>query len=266
MNTLHELALAGIEAFGLERHVPIALRPERAAVTSDSEARRLELLHALHDALGRGCDEEREQMADRFPIERARHPPELQDRLQLGGKQQFAVELRVVERLDTEAVADQQHLTPPRVPDRDREHAAQAIHEIGAVVLVEVHDGFRVAGRAEDVPATLEVAPQRAVVVDFAVEDHPHRAVFVRHRLMPAVEINDAQTAHAQPHAAVHVEAFVVRPAVRHRAAHGAQFGLDDRGAVPADDSSNATHGQVSSTATGGTAVTPDRSRRHRPP
>ena len=48
-------------------------------------------------------------MADGFPVELARHATELQDRLELGGEQQLALALRVVERLDAQPVAREQN-------------------------------------------------------------------------------------------------------------------------------------------------------------
>jgi hypothetical protein len=53
---------------------------------------------------------------------------------------------------------------------------------VRAVILVEVDDAVSVSlSVRKTVAATFEVAPQRPVVVDLAVEDDPHTAVFVRH-------------------------------------------------------------------------------------
>jgi hypothetical protein len=43
-----------------------------------------------------------------------------------------------------------------------------------------VNDRFRIARRAEDMAASLQIAPQFLVVVDLAVENDPDRAVLVR--------------------------------------------------------------------------------------
>ena len=64
------------------------LRPWR-----DREPCRLELARRLHDAARRRRRERREQMADRFPVERSFDLGELEDWLQLRRKEQLAVAL-----------------------------------------------------------------------------------------------------------------------------------------------------------------------------
>src|SRR5262245_4913186 len=97
-------------------------------------------------------------MADRFPIERSLDFSQLQDWLQLGGKQQLAVPLVVVERLDPQAIAGKQNPPPAGIPDREGEHPPQAIDAARSDVLVEMNDRFRVAGSLERVAAALEIA------------------------------------------------------------------------------------------------------------
>ena len=85
------------------------------------------------------------------------------------------------------------------------------------------------------VPAPLEIAPQLLVVVDLAVEDDPDRAVLVRDRLVAAVEIDDAEAAHAERDAVADVHTLIVGAAMRHGAAHGANLVLVNRLPVPAN-------------------------------
>ena len=59
---------------------------------------------------------------------------------------------------------------------------------------------------------------------------------------MAAVEVDDAEAAHAERHAVAEVDALVVRTAVDHGAAHGADLVLEDGAPIPANDSGNATH------------------------
>jgi hypothetical protein len=70
-----------------------------------------------------------------------------------------------------------------------------------------------------------ELLAQGEMVVDLAVEHDPQRAVFVRNRLMPARDIDNAEPAHADARRAVGIEAFVVGPAMGDDAAHFAQSG-----------------------------------------
>ncbi len=88
------------------------------------------------------------------------------------------------------------------------------------------------------------------VVVDLAVEDDPHGSVFVRNRLVAVVQIDDAQTPHAQGNAVAEVNAFVVWSAVDHGAAHPADFVFEDWTPVPPNDSGYATHRRILSITT----------------
>lgn len=60
------------------------------------------------------------------------------------------------------------------------------------------------------------------VVVNFAVEYDPNRAVFVANRLMAMGQINDAQAAAAKANAAVDVNTFVIGSPVADGLHHGA--------------------------------------------
>ena len=57
-------------------------------------------------------------------------------------------------------------------------------------------------------------------VVDFDVEDDPDCAVFVRDRLVAALEVDDAEAAHADGDAVADVHALLVGPAVHERPRH----------------------------------------------
>src|SRR5438552_14050604 len=84
---------------------------------------------------------------------------------------------------------------PPRVPDRHREHPAQAGCERLAVLLVQVEQHLGVAARAESMAGPLELAPQLAVVVDLAVLDDVNRPVLVPDRLVAGLEVDDREPA-----------------------------------------------------------------------
>jgi hypothetical protein len=59
------------------------------------------------------------------------------------------------------------------------------------------------------------------MVVDLAVEDSPHRAVLVAHRLMAALDVDDAQPPSPERDAAgIDVESIVIGPAVGHARGH----------------------------------------------
>src|SRR6266508_2649874 len=185
-------------------------------------------------------------MPDGFPVERTRDVREPEDRLQFRGKEQLAVVLGVVERLDPEAVAREQKLTAAYVPDGEAEHAAKPLDAARAEVFVEMDDGFGVAVRAEDVTVALEVAAQFAVVVDLAVEDDPDGAILVRDGLVAAIQVDDAEAPHADGDAVPDVHALIVGTAMHHCAAHVANLVLEHGAAIPSNDSGYAAHGTVS--------------------
>ena len=141
-------------------------------------------------------------------------------------KQQLVTGVGVVQRLDAEAIAREQQAAVGAIPDREREHALQPLDASLAFLFVEVQDRFGVAARAVAVPAPLEIRPQLRVVVDLAVEDDPHRLVFVGHRLVAAGHIDDRQAPVAEAGGTVDVEAGGVRTAVlqaRRACARGAR-------------------------------------------
>ena len=67
--------------------------------------------------------------------------------------------------------------------------------------------------------------PKRLVVIDLAIENHPDGAIFIRDWLVASGKVDDAKAPHAEPHRALHKEAFVIRTAVPNLVAHR----LDDR-------------------------------------
>ena len=86
------------------------------------------------------------------------------------------------------------------------------------------------------------------MVVDLAVEDHPHAAVLVRQRLLPGAQIDDAQSAMGEGGVRVAVQPRFVRPAMRDDVAHpsGARRRIVIE-PVDGDDARNAAHDQAAS-------------------
>src|SRR5262249_1882999 len=105
-----------------------------------------------------------------------------------------------------------------------------------------MNDGLGVARGSKHVPAPGELSSELGIVVDLAVEDDPHRAVFVRDGLVSVREVDDAQPAHAERDAPAEMNALVVRPTMRHPAAHRADLTLGDRTATRAQDSRDSAH------------------------
>ncbi len=125
-----------------------------------------------------------------------------------------------VERLDAETVADEEQALTFRVPDGEREHAAEIVHAVVAPLFVGVDDRLGVGMRTVAMAARFEIAANAGVVVDFAVEDHPDRSVFIRQRLLSGPQIDDAQAAVGERRVFVDVEARFIRAAMRDDVAH----------------------------------------------
>ena len=111
-------------------------------------------------------------------------------------------------------------------------------------------DGFRIALGAEAMAGAFQPLPQGAEVVDLAVEDDPHRAVFVAHRLPSAGEVEDGQPAVSQGDAGQRVAlgdvlALAVRPAMAQHGDHPLErFGPQGLGRISPNRAGDAAHGK----------------------
>ena len=85
----------------------------------------------------------------------------------------------------------------PNMPFETLEHA-------GSPLLVPVDNNLGVRLRSKAMPLLLEDRAQLLEVVDLPVEDDPRRPIVIRHRLMPAREIDDRETPESEPEWARH--------------------------------------------------------------
>jgi hypothetical protein len=147
---------------------------------------------------------------------------------QLAAKEQAFRQGCIIERLFAEAVAHQQQAAVAGIPDSVGEHAPQLGYAGYPFLLVQVDECFGVTVGFELMALADQVLAESLVVVDLTIEDHPDRAVFIRNGLMAGMEIDNAETAHADSAAAIDVETLVIGAAVPDLIAHGAhlrQFG-----------------------------------------
>ena len=121
---------------------------------------------------------------------------------------------RVVQRLDAETVARKEQGLAALVPQREGEHAAEALDARRAPRFPRVHDDLGVAARAEHVAERLQFGHQRPVVVDLAVVDDDHTAVLVEERLLAGREIDDGQAPMAEADTRRDVQPALVGAAV----------------------------------------------------
>ena len=91
-------------------------------------------------------------------------------------------------------------------------------------------------------PGPFQRRPQRRVVVNLAVECDPQRAGFVAHRLMAALDIDDAQPPLAQMRPGIVIEAKIVGAAMANRIGHAPQYPDGAIGGRYSDKPGNPTH------------------------
>jgi hypothetical protein len=182
---------------------------------------RRQLLRAGINGARLGHITEREVLVDGERVELAPEGRMRQERLQLGAEHEQAVrKLRVMKRLDPEAVAREEQGLAITVPQREREHAPEALDALLAPLLPGVNDHLGIALRAEDVAQGRELGDQRLVVVDLAVEDHHDAAVLVVERLLSGGEVDDRKPPVTEPEARLQVHAALVGTAVKLRLVH----------------------------------------------
>ena len=175
-------------------NLPVTLHHD-LAVLDEQIVPRLQLGDLVEKRLALEAELETQVFLERLGI-RANALQERQQRLHLRREVEAILLLRVVERLDAEAIAGAEQGLRFLVPEREGEHAAEVLHAIGAPFAVGAQDDFGV-GLGAELLAADDVA-QLKIVVDFAVEGEPI-AGFIGHRLVAGREIDDAQTAMGEP-------------------------------------------------------------------
>jgi len=90
-------------------------------------------------------------------------------------------------------------------------------------LLVQVNQDFRVALCGKSVAFRQQEVPNFGVVVNFPVEDHTNRAVFVGNGLVARGKVDD-QPPHPDGAWAFGVETFIIWPAMAHLIAHRADL------------------------------------------
>ena len=179
-------------------------------------------------------------MPERLHVDLARDDAGREDRLGLGGEGEGAVGARGVEDgLLAHVVAGEEKAPLLRVPEGEAEHAAELLDALLAVLEVERKDDLGVGASLERVALRLVLRAELGVVVDLAVADEDELAGGVRERLAAAGEVVDREAALADGEAGALAHVEVVRAAVGHEVAHGADLVR----AALAVESCDAAHG-----------------------
>ena len=120
------------------------------------------------------------------------------------------VQPAIVQRLDPHAVARQKQGLLVAVPQGKGKHAAQPVQARLAPRAPGVHDHFGIAARPEVIAQGLKLRHQRAVVVDLAVEDDTHAAIFAEQGLLARDQIDNRQPPVPQGQARLQVDITLV--------------------------------------------------------
>jgi hypothetical protein len=173
---------------------------QRLAAADAAGCGRRQLARLLEDGARLGHVAQREVLFHRQRVDVAPQAAMGQQRLQFGAEQQRAVvQQRVVHGLDAQAVA--RHEEGLRL----RSHSAKANMPRKRLTQSSPQDSqactmtLGVALGVEHMAQGLQFGDQFLVVVDLAVEDDDHRAVFVEQRLLAGGDVDDGQAPVAQP-------------------------------------------------------------------
>ena len=94
------------------------------------------------------------------------------------------------------------------------------LRAVSAVLIVCEDNSFGVAVSVKGVAELFQLRAQLEIVVDFAIEDDPRRAICVVNRLLSALEVNDGEPPHRQPDPVLKIKTVFVRPAMAYCLAH----------------------------------------------
>ncbi len=228
-----------------EAHIPVLARLGDGLAAPDRErVRRRQLGGARIDGARLRNVAEREILFDRKRIELAPEARMGQQRLELGAEDEQPVgQQRVMKRLHAEPVAREEQRLPVAVPQREGEHAAEALDAGFAPLLPGMDDHLGIAPGVKAVAALGELGNQLLVVVDLAVEHDHHAAVLVEQRLLARGQIDDGQPPMAEAEPRLEVQPALVGSAVVLRLVHARdEIARDRPRALQVHDADDAAH------------------------
>ena len=239
----------GDAGLGDRAQIVVAVRPVGAPVEVDPlPGARRQLADALVDRARRRDVAVAHEPDQRGAIDRRVELRVRAQRLQLRAEHERAAAAQPaeVQRLLAKPIARQGQRAFVGVPHREREHAAQPRQRgLDAPALDRRDDDLGVAASAEAHAGAGQLAAQRAVVVDLAVEhqrEAPRRRV---HRLVAVRrQIDDRQPPEAEPDVAVGPRAVVVGAARDQRRRHRARqdLAVGARASCYVDEAGDAAH------------------------
>ncbi len=230
----HQMKQFGFEIFGLvaaagrEAHIPpLARFGQRRIVSGQQEMPGHQFAHMFEDRPMFGHEPPGQEILDRVRIDLAPQRRMGEQALHFGRESYAAIgQIGDEERFHPQPVAGEKQLALVQIVNREGEHAVEAREAIGAPALPGGEDDFAIALGPKTRALILQFAPQRAVIVDLAIEGKHGAAIRRGHGLRRSRHIDDRQAAMAEPDSGGSPHARAVRPAMGQRRAHL----LDPRG------------------------------------
>src|SRR3546814_13993175 len=99
-----------------------------------------------------------------------------------------------MERLHPRPVGREEQAAALMIVDREGEHTVEARQAVGAPLAPGGDDDFGIAAGAETMAAVLDFAAQLAEIVDLTIIGERDELVIARHRLQPALDIDDRES------------------------------------------------------------------------
>src|SRR5688572_27999603 len=102
-----------------------------------------------------------------------------QQRLDLRSENPGVIDACVIERLHAKAVAREQQLAPPTIPQCERPHAVESLDRRSAPALISAHQQLGIPASAKVSTQRLKIPPKLQEVVDFSVVAEHVRLIVV---------------------------------------------------------------------------------------
>ena len=171
--------------------VPIALHGDFAVFKNGIVTRR-KFANAFPNRAGVGDVLIRQKFVDGCRVDFAAHARDCGQTFQFAAKNQSVVFDGIVQWFLSNAITSQHQSVAVGIPNGDGEHAIELRKTIRSDIFIGVNDCLAITVGRELVTAPFQATTQCLVVIDFTIEDHAYRAVFVGHWLSSTSQIDDA--------------------------------------------------------------------------
>ena len=140
-------------------------------------------------------------------------------------------------------IARQKQFPLVGVPKRECKHSIEAIDTVASPLFIGMDNDFRVGLRLKLMPVAKQLFAQFDVIVNLSVKDKLQAAVFIAQRLRSALEVDDAQAAHADTHPWSCEASLPVRATMPNYPGHAIEQFAIDRRTITIKNADDSAHG-----------------------